>query len=193
MFCESCLDSLLLIGSGGGPMGLLNCPVCQQRTSIGRSGAASLHPDYVLTNILDLSSIDLSVLACTSCKSKDVAISRCNDCANILCASCDNAHQYMRCFETHTVVRLQDLLGQSTEAVVAIHKPMFCRVHATENLKYYCQHCQVPVCNECLIGEHKGGEHSYEVIADAEVTARVALERLQIESALQVSYSHFTN
>lgn len=140
--------------------------------------------DYVLTNILDLSSIDLSLLACTSCKGKEVAISRCNDCANILCASCDNAHQYMRCFEKHTVVRLQDLLASSEQ--VAIHKPLFCAVHATENLKYYCQHCQVPVCNECLIGDHKGGEHSYEVIADAELAARAELERLTKDSLVKV-------
>lgn len=140
--------------------------------------------DYVLTNILDLSSIDLSLLACTSCKGKEVAISRCNDCANILCASCDNAHQYMRCFEKHTVVRLQDLLASSEQ--VAIHKPLFCAVHATENLKYYCQHCQVPVCNECLIGDHKGGEHSYEVIADAELVARAELDRLAKDSLVKV-------
>lgn len=182
IFCESCLDNQLLVSNDM----CLNCPVCHQRTSVGRNGAASLHLDYVQTNILDLSSIDLSVLACTSCKSKDVAISRCNDCANILCASCDNAHQYMRCFETHTVVRLQELLERSADTV-AIHKPLFCMVHATENLKYYCQHCQVPVCNECLIGEHKGGEHSYEVIAEAEIGARMELERMQRDSQMQVS------
>lgn len=185
MFCEGCLDGLLLIGNGERPQ--LNCPVCQQKTTTGLNGASSLTMDYVLTNILDLSSIDLSSLACTSCKSKDVAISRCNDCANILCASCDNAHQYMRCFEKHTVVRLQELLERSSETV-AIHKPLFCTVHATENLKYYCQHCQVPVCNECLIGDHKGGEHCYELIAEAEMTARVELERLQENSRDQVQH-----
>uniref|UniRef100_A0A182Y7A6 Brain tumor protein n=1 Tax=Anopheles stephensi TaxID=30069 RepID=A0A182Y7A6_ANOST len=179
VFCESCLDKLLSDGSGdksleGGIGNTIVCTICKQTTPIGPKGAAGLHQDYILSNVLDLSTIEPALLACTSCKSKEMAISRCNDCANFLCDSCEYAHQHMRCFEDHKVVQLEDLRKSSEK--VAIHKPLYCSVHATENLKYYCFNCSTPVCNECLIGEHKGNDHNYHIISEAEKPMRQELE-----------------
>ncbi|XP_052902788.1 E3 ubiquitin-protein ligase TRIM33 [Anopheles moucheti] len=179
VFCESCLDKLLADSSGdkileGGNGSTIVCTICKQSTPIGPKGAAGLHQDYILSNVLDLSTIEPALLACTSCKSKEMAISRCNDCANFLCDSCEYAHQHMRCFEDHKVVQLEDLRKSSEK--VAIHKPLYCPVHATENLKYYCFNCSTPVCNECLIGEHKGNDHTYHIISEAEKPMRQELE-----------------
>ncbi|XP_055630856.1 brain tumor protein-like [Toxorhynchites rutilus septentrionalis] len=176
VFCETCLEKLLNEEDGKKFDCLIECPTCKQPTKLGPAGVRALHQDYILTNVLDLSTIEPSMLACTSCKSKETAISRCNDCANFLCASCDNAHRYMRCFEDHKVVQLEDL-RQSSEKV-AIHKPLYCTVHSQENLKYFCFNCQIPVCNECLIGEHKGKEHNYQIISEAEKPMRIELEKL---------------
>ncbi|XP_059618821.1 brain tumor protein [Phlebotomus argentipes] len=186
VFCEICIAKLCATDPALGYT--VECPICKQITKIGAKGVASLHCDYVTTNILDLSSIELRVLACTSCKGKENAISRCNDCANILCASCDNAHQSMRCFENHKVVKLEDLVKSSSSEKMAIHKPLFCTTHATENLKYYCFSCEVPVCNECLIAEHKGGDHVYEIISDAEKCVRIEVENLMKEARGKVDY-----
>lgn len=125
-------------------------------------------------------------LQCTSCKSAETAISRCNDCANFLCASCDNAHKYMRCFENHHVVILDNI--RSSEEKVAIHKPIFCATHSSENIKYYCFKCQVPVCNDCVIGEHKGTEHHYELIGEAEKLMRHDIEDLITKAKSKISY-----
>lgn len=126
------------------------------------------------------------MLACTSCKSKENAISRCNDCANFLCASCDNAHQYMRCFENHKVVKLDDMRNSMEK--ISIHKPLFCNLHATENLKYYCFSCQITVCNDCLIADHKGNDHQYEMITDAEKRSRCEIENLMKEAKIKTDY-----
>lgn len=141
-----------------------------------------MHTDYVITNILDLNAVEPGSLACTSCKSKENAMSRCNDCANFLCASCDNAHNFMRCFENHKVVLLEEL--RAAPEKVVIHKPLFCTSHLSENLKYYCFNCNVPVCNECLSADHKGADHPYELIADAEKRVRP-----EIEEALRTAKS----
>ena len=145
-----------------------------------------MHTDYVLTNIVDLNALEPGSLACTSCKSKENAMSRCNDCANFLCASCDNAHKYMRCFENHKVVLLNEL-RDSTEKVV-IHKPLFCFAHPSENLKYYCFNCHVPVCNDCLVADHKGADHHYELIADAEKHVRPDIEVLVQTAKAKVAF-----
>lgn len=142
--------------------------------------------DYILTNILDLSTIESEQLSCTSCKSKEKAISRCSDCANFLCSGCDNAHKYMRCFENHEVVKLEDLQKSTADKPMTIHKPLFCNVHTAENLKYYCFNCQIPVCNDCLIADHKGSEHHYDVIALAEKSVRVDVENLMKEAKSKV-------
>lgn len=59
--------------------------------------------DYVIANGLDMKGIEGKSMACTSCKAKENAISRCSDCANFLCPNCVTAHQFMRCFENHKV------------------------------------------------------------------------------------------
>lgn len=123
-------------------------------------------------------------LQCTSCKSAETAISRCNDCAHFLCASCDNAHKYMRCFENHKVVILEEL--RNSDEKVAIHKPIFCTVHASENLKYYCYKCQVPICNDCVIGDHKG-DH-YELLDDSEKLMRGDMDDLMINAKSKLNY-----
>lgn len=182
VLCESCIDDLLDEAKGET---IIKCPECTQATNVIGS-AASLHLDYVSTNILDLSVIDPGSLQCTSCKSAETAISRCNDCANFLCACCDNAHKYMRCFENHRVVILDEL--RESDEVVAIHKPIFCNHHTSENLKYYCFKCQVPVCNDCVTGDHKGSEHHYELISEAEKRMRNDIEDLMTNAKSKITY-----
>ncbi|XP_055371094.1 brain tumor protein isoform X2 [Condylostylus longicornis] len=188
VFCEMCIDKLLIDGTGDSLKKDCNfpCPTCGQITKVGQKGAVSLTCDYIFTNILDLSTIEPKMLACTSCKSKENAISRCNDCANFLCAGCDKAHKYMRCFENHEVVILEDL--QKSAEKVTIHKPLFCNVHTSENLKYYCFNCQIPVCNDCLIADHKGSEHHYDIITNAEKNVRNDVENLLKEARAKVKY-----
>lgn len=187
VFCEDCIDVMLnearddLLDDNN----TIECPECHQATTV-HGVAETLPPHYVMTNILDLVSLEPGALQCTSCKSAETAISRCNDCAHFLCGACDNAHKYMRCFENHKVVILDDL--RQSDEKVAIHKPIFCAMHASENVKYYCFKCQQPICNDCVIGEHKGSEHHYELIGDAEKLMRNDMEELMNNAKSKLSY-----
>ncbi|XP_031618749.1 brain tumor protein [Contarinia nasturtii] len=50
---------------------------------------------------------------CTGCKSKQSdAVAKCIECANYLCANCVTAHQFMHCFEGHSVFRINETNGQ---------------------------------------------------------------------------------
>ncbi|KAL6428302.1 hypothetical protein ACFW04_008540 [Cataglyphis niger] len=185
VFCETCLDKLLMDEAGDSKVGsIISCPVCHQETSVSSKGAASLTCDYVLTNILDMSAIENMAVLCTSCKAKESAVARCSDCANFLCPNCNTAHQFMRCFEHHKVVAFEDL-KQSNEAI-PIHKPIFCESHPAENMKFYCHTCQEPICNECLLVEHKAPEHQYERLTDAEPRQKEELVNLMTESKAKI-------
>lgn len=143
----------------------VECPLRKQETQIPGGSATSLPSDYVDTNILDVPSMDQSVV-CTCCKSKEPAVARCTDCSHFLCANCNSAHEFMRCFENHRVVPFDAL--RSSKEKAAVHKPIFCTRHLGESLKFYCCECEVGACTECLTVDHKVGEHHYERIVGAE-------------------------
>lgn len=46
----------------------------------------------------------------------------------------------------------------------------------------------MPVCNDCLIADHKGAEHHYELIVDAEKRMRVDLEEMIGKAKTKVDY-----
>ncbi|XP_069680308.1 B-box type zinc finger protein ncl-1 isoform X2 [Periplaneta americana] len=198
VFCESCLEKMLMdeTGDSGKRDSIIKCPKCNQETKVGSKGAGSLPCDYVLTNILDMSAIESMAVLCTSCKAKEKAVARCSDCANFLCPNCNTAHQFMRCFENHHVVAFEEL--RNSHEAIPIHKPIFCETHSTENMKFFCFSCQVPICNDCLMNEHKAPEHHCERLSEAEERQREELQSLMTESKSKVEFcedasSHLAN
>ncbi|XP_021926795.1 B-box type zinc finger protein ncl-1-like isoform X2 [Zootermopsis nevadensis] len=198
VFCESCLEKMLMDGTGesGKRDNIIKCPNCKQETKVGSKGAGSLPCDHVLVNILDMSAIESMAVLCTSCKAKEKAVARCSDCANFLCPNCNTAHQFMRCFENHHVLAFEEL--RNSHEVIPIHKPIFCENHPAENMKFFCLSCQVPVCNDCLLKEHKAPEHLYERLSEAEDRQREELQSLMTESKSKVEFcedasSHLAN
>lgn len=181
VFCEACIDKLMVNEAGDSLKFDLavECPICKQETKIFGGGAASLPSDYVLTNILDVSTMDQS-LVCTCCKSKEPAVARCTDCSHFLCSNCNSAHEFMRCFENHRVVPFDAL--RSSKEKSSVHKPIFCNKHAGESLKFYCCECEVGACTECLTVDHKVGEHHCERIVDAEPNLRAELRSFIVEA-----------
>jgi hypothetical protein len=142
---------------------VLACPVCGQETHVG--AVAELPCDLVLMNMMDIDDIRAQRMFCTSCKAQEKAVARCSDCASFLCPSCVTAHKFMRCFDNHKVESFEDL--QKNERI-DIHKPFFCSLHQSENVKFFCNTCQIPVCSECMLCVHKLPEHSCERISDVE-------------------------
>ncbi|KAE8745672.1 hypothetical protein FOCC_FOCC007673 [Frankliniella occidentalis] len=184
-FCEECIDKLLVDESGDFKRcdNTVSCPVCQQETMVSEKGASSLPSNYVMNNFLDMCAIQDMTVVCTSCKTKEVAVSRCSDCANFLCSHCNSAHQFMRCFENHHVVPFEELRQNATEinGLVPIHKPIFCSSHGSECLKLYCHSCRIPICNDCMVTDHVAPQHRYERLTTAAPTFQEELETLMVE------------
>ncbi|KAJ8975215.1 hypothetical protein NQ317_014518 [Molorchus minor] len=174
VFCEECLGKKLVgeAGDSGMPDASICCPTCNHTTKVGTNKLAALPLDVTKTNISDVS--NSSNLHCTSCTAKEVAKSRCSTCHNLLCNNCDSAHHYMRCFESHKVVALDDMRKDGTR--ITIHKPLECDIHSGENIIYNCTICNVTACGECAKNEHKG--HQCEGILDSETRVRQEMETL---------------
>ncbi|XP_046377272.1 B-box type zinc finger protein ncl-1-like [Haliotis cracherodii] len=197
VFCEACLEKQIEEdkdededdGKDSAVFVTPSCPSiictqCKQETIIPSKGANGLPTEHILSDMLDMTDMGDMQLVCTSCKAKEKAVARCSDCASFLCPICVTAHQFMRCFENHKVVSFEELQNGGG---LTIHKPIFCPVHTSENLKYYCNTCQVPICNDCMLSEHRQPEHSHEKISDIEEQQKEDLKSLVTESKSKVS------
>ncbi|XP_030759942.1 LOW QUALITY PROTEIN: brain tumor protein-like [Sitophilus oryzae] len=182
VFCESCLEKKLMGegGDAGSPNTAIVCPTCDFETKVGLKKVAALPLDVTKTNVSDVShSVNPT---CTSCTAKEIAKSRCNTCHNLLCNNCDSAHHYMRCFESHKVVALEDMRKDGIK--ITIHKPLECDLHSGENIIYNCAACNSLICGQCAKAEHKG--HPTEGIADSELRVRQDMENLLAKSKEKV-------
>ncbi|CAH1777460.1 unnamed protein product [Owenia fusiformis] len=177
VYCAECLEKKLEEEENSE----LTCPECKQ---ICKESIDSLPSDFVMCNMLDQLAMEEMTIVCTSCKAKEKAVARCSDCANFLCPNCVTAHQYMRCFENHKVMSFEDL---KTEGIT-IHKPLFCASHETETMKYFCNSCQVPICNECMATTHRQPEHFYERFGEIETKQKDELKSLIAESISKKDY-----
>ncbi|CAH1777020.1 unnamed protein product [Owenia fusiformis] len=156
-FCQPCLEKLQETPDK------ITCVGCRQDTLLGPLGLHGLVPDFAVSNILEENDVtDTSALHCTGCKTKDTnAVARCFDCANLLCANCVMAHQFMHCFEGHHVRYLADLQNKDAK----IEKTVQCLKHKHDALKYFCLTCNIPICQECTVVDHANG-HNYEIISE---------------------------
>ncbi|XP_019869888.1 tripartite motif-containing protein 2 isoform X2 [Aethina tumida] len=178
VFCEGCIDKKF-VGEGGDAGTAdtsITCPTCSYVSKVGVKKMAALPLDVTKTNISDVSNVPS--LYCTSCTAKEVATSRCSTCHNLLCNNCESAHHYMRCFETHEVVALEDMRKDGIK--ITVHKPLICDIHPGENVIFYCTSCRVTACAECSKTEHQN--HPCEGILDSEVRVRQEMESLLSKS-----------
>ena len=52
---------------------------------------------------------------------------------------------------------------------MAIHRPITCSLHGEEQpMKYFCNTCQILICNECMMTDHRQPGHQVERVADIE-------------------------
>lgn len=145
---------------------------------MGIKKLAALPIDVTKTHISDVS--NSSSLHCTCCTAKEVAISRCCTCHNLLCANCNSAHLYMRCFESHKVISLDEMRKDGQK--ITIHKPINCELHPLESVSHYCNTCNISVCNECVKTEHKpSAGHLCDGLSESEIRVRQELEAMLSE------------
>eukprot|EP00002_Diphylleia_rotans_P039831 TRINITY_DN9331_c0_g1_i6.p1 TRINITY_DN9331_c0_g1~~TRINITY_DN9331_c0_g1_i6.p1 ORF type:complete len:487 (+),score=115.98 TRINITY_DN9331_c0_g1_i6:75-1535(+) len=86
---------------------------------------------------------------CESCQREKVS-SYCLNCDLMLCKSCDSGGHAIPAFSLH----------QRTPYSPDQVSRRFCPQHPREVLRYYCDTCDTPICNQCrLVGDHQGSIH----------------------------------
>ena len=141
----------------------MECPTCQRSITIPEGGVnaipQNLHLGFEVEVAGYMSKIgsdgEKSCDACTR-GSTGPAVVFCCTCIELLCASCYEHHKFSRKLSNHLIVKLDK---ESLKLLPSIMKPTkhFCSLphHEKEELKFFCETCQLLVCRDCTLVLHK--------------------------------------
>lgn len=162
-FCQVCVQGL---AEKVAPNEFLACPLCKTDARVSREEVDDLPINFFLDNMLDIALInssDRESVPCSNCDSASAATSRCVDCGEFLCEKCYSVHKRIRQTKEHKILTISELLESKTGE--DLHRPAFCGIHRSEQLKYYCETCNEAVCRDCVLIEHR--QHKYDYIKDS--------------------------
>ena len=145
----------------------INCPLCRAEVTLPDEGIEALPTDFssirlVTTVRLHQKLEQHKTPLCDGCKKSDAfAISSCCDCRGFfLCASCVSVHKNVPATKYHALMTLKDLSASRASIATASTFP-HCQKHTDEQLRLYCEECEVLVCRDCVLVQHKYDNYSF--------------------------------
>ena len=72
-----------------------------------------------------------------------------------MCVACTDAHRRTKLTRQHQVALFDDLQTGQHDRAIRQHQHLSCMDHVTETLKFYCNKCDVLLCDECLKTTHE--------------------------------------
>uniref|UniRef100_A0A667ZAK1 RING-type E3 ubiquitin transferase n=1 Tax=Myripristis murdjan TaxID=586833 RepID=A0A667ZAK1_9TELE len=171
-FCADCIGQLepFSVSSGGPRAGpekesteedtraavtvTVLCPDCDSEVDLPPSGAAGLTTDHLALDEVFLETlVSDGPLGCDLC-GDGAAERRCEVCCVNLCAFCCQAHRRQKRTASHSVQCLQELKTQGR-----LSRPVLCSLHPGQELRLFCEPCDLPMCLECAATLHR--DHRY--------------------------------
>uniref|UniRef100_A0A8D3A8E3 RING-type E3 ubiquitin transferase n=1 Tax=Scophthalmus maximus TaxID=52904 RepID=A0A8D3A8E3_SCOMX len=114
------------------------------------AGPAGLSSDHLaLDDVLQETLVTRGPLSCDLC-GEGGAESRCEVCCVQLCAFCCQAHRRQKRTAAHSVQCLAELRSRGR-----LRRPVLCTLHPGQELRLFCQPCDLPVCLECAAALHR--------------------------------------
>ncbi|XP_035682832.1 E3 ubiquitin-protein ligase TRIM56-like [Branchiostoma floridae] len=188
-FCEPCLWEWVQKNDGD----TFPCPICRQPVPLPQNGVEGLKDNFFLASLVKAVTEHQGVrhgkdvLVCTNCEEGKPATSRCSECAEFLCESCESAHR-LQSTRSHTLFTFEELKTGTYDNVFRARKAPPCSKHPGEILKLYCRTCETPICNECALFEHRDSQHDYTRIEEVAAEKRETILDLtpQCQARMQV-------
>ncbi|XP_061181212.1 uncharacterized protein LOC133189836 [Saccostrea echinata] len=161
-FCKQCIADFIQKSDSKRSS---DCPICRETFSVDQK---SLKTNFFLQNMIDLIESSSSKLLCSFCKLMDkehIAVSQCISCLDYLCEECTKTHALTRQTIDHKVVPISEIReGKYVREIQSVQK-IRCSQHTDEILRYFCIQCNLLVCRDCIIFEHKS--HDFKPISNA--------------------------
>ncbi|XP_030643452.1 tripartite motif-containing protein 45 [Chanos chanos] len=165
-FCADCvrqLEPFSVLGVNGKPLSRENpallrdqaavtvlCPECDSEVDLPSSGVDGLTTDHLALDevFMETLLIENSVV-CDLCADSD-AEKRCAVCSVNLCEFCSKAHRRQKKTAAHSIQNLEELKSQGH-----LSRPVMCSLHPGQELRLFCDPCDITVCIECASTFHR--------------------------------------
>ncbi|RZF32166.1 hypothetical protein LSTR_LSTR004029 [Laodelphax striatellus] len=184
--CENDKNSLTSEQQVSKPVQVIVCPECNSENVLPVLGVLELPLHYLLRSKMIVAFQQPAT--CDLCTGEVVATSRCEDCQVTLCTFCSEAHQRQRESLLHEVISLQD----AADANALIPRQAFCKIHTKRELRLFCLVCNILVCRDCCMDEHRS--HACDTAAKAarqfSTALKEAIKKVQVlakEASLSLS------
>ncbi|XP_035681633.1 E3 ubiquitin-protein ligase TRIM56-like [Branchiostoma floridae] len=189
-FCAHCLREWAQKNDGV----TFPCPICREPVSLPQNGVEGFKDNFFLASLVKAVTEQKKVrhrqdgLLCTTCDEGKPATSRCSECAEFLCESCESAHRLQRATKGHTLFTFEELKTGKYDGVFKTRKSPPCSKHSGEILKLYCMTCGTPICNECALFEHRDSQHDLKRIEEVATEKRKTILDLTPHCQAQVQF-----
>ena len=158
-FCKECIGGLAKESEKQG-VKVINCPTCNVECSLPENGVEGLARDLNL----EFKSQAWALLAkckspekikCMDCRKESKETKFCSDCCDFLCGRCADHHAASWRTENHKMVKASEV---NQDALKSLKSPelSYCKdsAHTTYPLDFYCETCDVLLCQSCLLADH---------------------------------------
>ena len=178
-FCLHCLNRILRISRRHD---IIVCPECRREVKVPSSEhLKDLPTDFRINSLLDVLAIEechTAGVKCANCDKSSRHSSYCFQCRAFWCDVCIIAHNLVKANKEHEVLRLKGFEDQDIED--ASKRPAFCQQkhHENEELKFFCNNCDVAICNLCVATIHDG--HAKIVLEEA-----ASERKIQVKSVIE--------
>ena len=187
-FCDKCIATESVTAS---PVESLTCPVrsCRQKTKIQDNDTDNLPNVPFIEHLNQTRSVASKAkrnkVSCGVCRSNPgIAHKFCRDCSKFMCDKCVTSHESMNFFVDHQVVNTEDVSDDVLEFGPRKKGISVCPKHAQDH-KLFCTGCNSPVCQTCMIEEHKG--HRTKAFSELDFTTlKDSLSRLKEQMPTQL-------
>ncbi|XP_071787381.1 E3 ubiquitin-protein ligase TRIM33-like [Asterias amurensis] len=180
-FCKHCLLEYHTTNYKDAKM--LICPLCRKETQLPETGVEDFKNNFILTGLAgqleQVSSLEHSKLVCNLCEEKNKATHFCYDCPMFICANCYKMHKKIPSLLSHTVATLKDVRdGKTAMKKTKPKRHPECQTHEGEVMRFYCTTCDVMICRDCTVIDHRNPQHEYIDCNQASPTYKQSLAQL---------------
>ena len=145
-------------------------------TQLSSEDVNELQTNFLINNLLELMALEEKknekILICESCEKNEEAVTRCKVCCVFLCEFCTQSHRLMKATSQHRLINVKEVKHAGP---FALTKPLFCSKHKKKTLKLFCVTCDVPICRDCIIIDHK--DDKYVLMEDVIVQQKEAITK----------------
>ena len=163
-YCKQCIFKLSF---KAGTAKSFPCPECRKDTKFPKGTVDALPTAFIVNRLKEMCTLEKSIcksdFKCDICSvsPEDKSITYCQKCNQFLCEGCLDSHDTRNGHKLLTVEEI-DRLQQSKCMFDSSQK--ICEIHS-EPLKLYCFDCNVLICRDCTVKNHKNHTFEFNILA----------------------------